>query len=87
MVFNFLFLASLVLPYWNVGSARIVSQFTPDQIQHEADLGISVGLRAINVSLKYVRSFGSEPDRFKGMYFNEKYTMDGGRVFTYHRFE
>ncbi|KAE9554794.1 hypothetical protein FO519_001991 [Halicephalobus sp. NKZ332] len=72
-----LLMASLVLPYWNVGSVRIVSQFTPDGVQHEADLGISVGLKAINVSLKYIRSFNSDPERFKGMYFNEKYTMDG----------
>uniref|UniRef100_A0AC34PW44 Uncharacterized protein n=1 Tax=Panagrolaimus sp. JU765 TaxID=591449 RepID=A0AC34PW44_9BILA len=73
-----LLIASLVLPYWNVGSARIVSQFTPDNVLHEADLGVSVGLTGINVSLSYIKTLDAKnPEKFKGMYFNEKYMMDG----------
>lgn len=47
------FLGSLVLPYWKVGDATIISQFhSYSRQRHEANLGINVGLDYINVTLK-----------------------------------
>ena len=69
----------MALPYWNVGSNVIVSQFKAySDLRHEARLGVSVGLRGLNVTLQYIRTVDERnPQMFKGMYFNEKYTMDG----------
>uniref|UniRef100_A0A914Q4S7 Dual oxidase maturation factor 1 n=1 Tax=Panagrolaimus davidi TaxID=227884 RepID=A0A914Q4S7_9BILA len=70
---------ALALPYWNVGSNVIVSQFRAySDLRHEARLGVSVGLTGFNVSLNYIKTLNSEdPYMYKGMYFNERYTMDG----------
>lgn len=74
-----MFLVALALPYWNVGSNVIVSQFRAySDLRHEARLGVSVGLTGFNVSLNYIKTLNSEdPYMYKGMYFNERYNMDG----------
>ncbi|KAI6188604.1 hypothetical protein M3Y98_00372400 [Aphelenchoides besseyi] len=73
-----LLIASIVLPYWSVGDAVIVSQFKSHSTsRHESKIGVRVGLTTINVTLKYVRSVDDEAMIYNGMYFNEKFSLDG----------
>lgn len=49
------FLASIILPYWKVGKAEIISQFQAHSEQkHEAHIGINVGLQYFNITLKCI---------------------------------
>lgn len=46
-------LASIILPYWKVGEAEIISQFQAHSDQkHEAHIGINIGLEYFNITLK-----------------------------------
>ncbi|KAI6240061.1 hypothetical protein M3Y99_00490500 [Aphelenchoides fujianensis] len=60
-----LLIASIVLPYWSVGDAVIISQFKSHSTsRHETKIGVRVGLTTINVTLKCaldgVRSMATE---------------------------
>lgn len=68
-----------MLPYWNVGEQTVLAQFKAHSTKyHEATLGVNVGLRSINVTLQYIKTVGSEEMVYEGMYFNERYGMQGG---------
>uniref|UniRef100_A0A914C4X8 DUOXA-like protein C06E1.3 n=2 Tax=Acrobeloides nanus TaxID=290746 RepID=A0A914C4X8_9BILA len=73
-----LLMASIVLPYWNVGEDAVIAQFKAHSNKyHEAQLGVNVGLRAINVTMKYIKTIDSDEMMYQGMYFNERYGMQG----------
>uniref|UniRef100_A0A7E4V8V3 Dual oxidase maturation factor 1-like n=1 Tax=Panagrellus redivivus TaxID=6233 RepID=A0A7E4V8V3_PANRE len=74
-----LLIAALALPYWNVGSNIIVSQFKANSgLRHEAQVGVAVGLKGVNITLNYIRTLDEvRSQMYQGMYFNEKYTLDG----------
>ncbi|KAI6177300.1 hypothetical protein M3Y97_00891700 [Aphelenchoides bicaudatus] len=73
-----LLIGSLVLPYWSVGSAHIVSQFkSHSNNRHESIVGVRIGLTAINVTLRYLDSVDDKSNIYKGMYFNERYSLEG----------
>ncbi|KAI1731806.1 dual oxidase maturation factor domain-containing protein [Ditylenchus destructor] len=73
-----LLMASLILPYWKVGEARVVTHFRANSNhRHEVDVGVNVGLEAINITMKYIRTVETSERPYRGLYFNEKYDLKG----------
>jgi hypothetical protein len=73
-----LLIACLLLPYWNVGSARILSPYqSHNALRHQSDVGVNVGLTSINLTLKYIRTNGTDNRIYQGLYLNERYDLKG----------
>ncbi|CAD5217513.1 unnamed protein product [Bursaphelenchus okinawaensis] len=81
LLVGILIIASLRLPYWSVGDAVMISQLKAHSSQrHEAKIGVRVGLKSINITMKCasllednsVKPISAETQ----MYINEKFTID-----------
>ncbi|CAD5222372.1 unnamed protein product [Bursaphelenchus xylophilus] len=86
LLVGILIIASLRLPYWSVGDTVMVSQLKAFSTQrHEAKIGLRVGLKSINITMRSVFSGASllEDNSLKPiaadaqLYINEKFTLNG----------
>ncbi|KIH58368.1 hypothetical protein ANCDUO_11426 [Ancylostoma duodenale] len=74
--------ASLYLPGWTGGSAKIVSQLRSHVNERmRARVGVSVGLTTINITLRYeqmVKEDSLSRIDMSQLYYNEKFDISGG---------
>lgn len=69
-------LGAIIFPSWNIGSARIISQFRAHSIERvEAYVGAKVGLYSLNLTMNYLSSVDLHEKRLDGINFNEKFDI------------
>uniref|UniRef100_A0A1I8B6F6 Uncharacterized protein n=1 Tax=Meloidogyne hapla TaxID=6305 RepID=A0A1I8B6F6_MELHA len=76
-----LLIGSITLPFWKLSETEILVHLQPFSKQrHLLNIGVNVGLSALNISLDYVKPFDGRlphPRSLAGLHLNEQFDLTG----------